>query len=841
MANPLEKLLAPLSENERQFEKNWPGKAGLSMEDVARRLDKYGGKGKMRIPHRQGMDAQEWRRTIIETAREAQHHIVREKVRRSRQMGPPARRVEEGEIVEGPQENPPIPWGGRTQAREHPDASSDRHSQQQVAVERAGVLSGGSRRRAHPPDRSHSNESMVELQSASDAEMASMSDVATGDAHEPVDLTATTDEEGGVAPSPHYRQGEDDFPDETDANNKFAMSLGFKNQKAWSQAWAAQFGETNTEEMHRMIRGGIVNRDNRKDRGDDMMARTYGYKNYKDMFKSVPHFRPDLTGVQWNTHIAQMRKHFQTELENKSRKGFLGGWTISEAARAMGAKGHKHFLTTARADKVLHDWGKKHQQLRKHFKETSNMPNLDVVAQVFGFQNWEGMRHRFEMTGKDPSRELKKLGEKYKVKQDAPTSTPDERTLKAHPSLHKVFGHPSARGPSPEVVGATPFQFHTVSAVVQSEHANRPAASSADPNAIQAALAANGQPTQHGRQPVVTPIRVSGPGPRRNPARAARSGTLSYEAPRTPTEMMHLGDPRRQQKTPTKQAVQKKIREETAKINHMDTPQLKAFMTKLGIDIDSDDDVDELRYNAIQGMAVAVRRAAGVPAAQAMTQPIAQPFQPRGMPTRGARGARSVRTTGAGKKRRRRDISPFNDATRKQRHAPRRRPASPRFGDDDEKMQIIQDPPTPGEIKPKAQRRLAEALGRAPRRILSAPSRVARGRRDLHARLKYGREGVVRTVQRNIVSPFRMNYKARGGHGWTPTPRLSVNQIDAGRFLLRARRGVTKGVRHQVMHLLNRVRGKLKINGRIHSKLQAREVIIDLLAQNTTVDVEIHV
>jgi len=124
-----------------------------------------------------------------------------------------------------------------------------------------------------------------------------------------------------------------------------------------------------------------------------------------------------------------------------------------------------------------------------------------------------------------------------------------------------------------------------------------------------------------------------------------------------------------------------------------------------------------------------------------------------------------------------------------------------------------------------------------------APARVAGplvAARLMHRPGRYGKHGVTRQkAPRNIVSPFRMNYTSKGGHGWNPTPKLSINQIDSGRFLIRARRGVTKGIRHQVMHLLQRVRGKVKINGRLHTKKQAREVIIDLLAQNITVDVEI--
>jgi len=141
----------------------------------------------------------------------------------------------------------------------------------------------------------------------------------------------------------------------------------------------------------------------------------------------------------------------------------------------------------------------------------------------------------------------------------------------------------------------------------------------------------------------------------------------------------------------------------------------------------------------------------------------------------------------------------------------------------------------------RARGRILQALAQP--HIPVAPARVAGplvAARLMHRPGRYGKHGVTyQKAPRNIVSPFRMNYTSKGGHGWNPTPKLSINQIDSGRFLIRARRGVTKGIRHQVMHLLQRVRGKVKINGRLHTKKQAREVIIDLLAQNITVDVEI--
>ena len=855
-----------LTPDELRYEKQWPQKPGLSMEDVVRRLDKYGAKGKLRIPTKGRHNAQEWREAIVKTARIAQQYIVKEKVRRH-QMPPPTA----PDAPPGGPEQPPRPWGDRTQARPHPaDAQADdRHSRHQVGVERAGIL-GGSRRRRKPPDDSHSNARMASLESASDTEMTGASPaIHRGDQHENlVDLTLTSDEGGSVAPSPHYRQGEDDFPDETDANNKYAISLGFRNQKAWNEAWAAQYGEANTEEMHRMIRSGAIDRSNKVDRGDDMMARTYGYKDYKDMFKSVPSFQPDMTGVQWNTHIAQMRKYFQREIEHKSPKSFLGGWTIAEAAKAMGASSHAQFVQHERANAMLQDWGKKHKALRKHWKDTSGTPDLNFVAKQFGFKDFSTMNQKFKATGKSPNVQLKKIFAQYRVKTDAPAKTPDERHLKADPRNWRKFGHPSQRGPSPEAVVDAPFAlhrfgFHSANAVAQNRDDAKeqpPPYSSSDVAAIQGALDSSGQPTHHGRQPVVTPLRLSSVGSRRNPRRAAREQTLTYERSRTPTELMPLGDPRRQQKTPTKESIQKKIRAESVKVDRWDIQQLKQFMDENTITYNMQGSVDQLRQSAKAGIATMVRKAAGIPAAvRTFQQPgsMRTGHSPR-MPARKRRRgsvddplARASRRNAPGRGAHKRSKSASreraNSASLSRRHGPISRHSRSRtpfsLDQEDEKMAVVNDPPTPGVGGTPERRRLLTRHLTSVVPYLAPPKvhRRAAPRTLFHPRLRYLKSVGVTAVAppRNIVSPFRMNYKSRGGYGWTPTPRLSVNQIDAGRYLLRSRRGVTKGIRHQVMHLLNRVRGKIKVNGRLHSKRQAREVIIDLLAQNITVDVEL--
>ena len=168
-----DKDIALLTESQREYEKTWPQKPGLSMEDVGRRLGRYGSKDKMRIPTRgREQSAQSWREQIVNTAREAQFHIVREKAKDIERMGPPQpaqpsreqpRRGPPAGAPPPPVENPPRPWGGRSQA-------VDRHSTNQVRQSSGGLLNPGGGKRRRSPDETHSNEEMAELQSASESE-----------------------------------------------------------------------------------------------------------------------------------------------------------------------------------------------------------------------------------------------------------------------------------------------------------------------------------------------------------------------------------------------------------------------------------------------------------------------------------------------------------------------------------------------------------------------------------------------------------------------------------------------------------------------------------------------
>ena len=871
-----------LTPEEREFEKKWPGTPGLTMEKVVQRLDRYKGKGKIVIPTKRDHSAQEWREEIVNTARIAQQHIVKEKVKR-RIMPPPNRPApppaipEEGEV----QSQPPRPWGNRTHAH-------DRHSATQVMQDIGGLLNPGGGRRRKPPDRSHSNQRMAELQSASESEAGNESPLLHagimygGDPHartEQIDLTQSTDDEGGApagmaGPAEHYRQGKDDYPQPSEQHDKYAQSLGFKNTIEWSQAWAAVHGEENTEEMHRMVKSAPVTRTRAADKGDDMMARTYGYKNYGDMMARIPHMKPEMTGVTWNSRIHQMRKHFRTEIEKKSPKGYLGGWTIEEAAKAMGAKGAKHFHTNPEADKILKEWGKKHKRLRGHHKDTGGTMDADYVSQIMGFNDWNAMRTRMLAKGQNPNDEIKKIQQTYLVTKDAPKRKPDERTLQPLRSVYKEFSHPAYQrklpSRSPEL---EPFRLgHSVARVVQNhdDAKEEPAgAASASSDDVRDTLEANGQRVRVNPAAPVTPVRTSHVGARRQPARAATAATTTYQS-RTPEVLMPLDDPRRGTATPPAQRLQTEAKRILAEIAKMNTKEVKHYMRSKNIPFARNLSVDRLREQASRETAEQMKRAKLFQQPDRYASPRgSRSFQSQwgNMPTGDTPDLRP-------RKRRR---SPLRNSRHRRSHSVgrpgygRRRRPSP-SPDRYELMSVMSDPDVWGdpsgsepeekqaEVDPRTRRRrggpitpagtpiaAVRARGRQLHAIaqphIQAPARVAGPRvasRLLHRPGRYHRHGVTRPkAPRNIVSPFRMNYESRGGHGWNPTPKLSVNQIDSGRFLIRARRGVTKGIRHQVMHLLQRVRGKVKINGRLHTKKQAREVIIDLLAQNITVDVEI--
>ena len=162
------------------------------------------------------------------------------------------------------------------------------------------------------------------------------------------------------------------------------------------------------------------------------------------------------------------------------------------------------------------------------------------------------------------------------------------------------------------------------------------------------------------------------------------------------------------------------------------------------------------------------------------------------------------------------------------RPARRRRSPSPPHVPDQKEEEPDPDPPrqAPARVYPPISR---AARARVVRGVVSA-------KRYPHA-LSVGHLGIHR-APKHYDSPYGPGGVGRGGYGWTVTPKLSVNQIGAGHFLIRSRQGITKGIRSHVLHLLQRVRGRyLKVNGRRHTKKQAIDVILGMLRQNQTVDV----
>jgi hypothetical protein len=103
-------------------------------------------------------------------------------------------------------------------------------------------------------------------------------------------------------------------------------------------------------------------------------------------------------------------------------------------------------------------------------------------------------------------------------------------------------------------------------------------------------------------------------------------------------------------------------------------------------------------------------------------------------------------------------------------------------------------------------------------------------------RLARMREGVKR-IQPIHRSQWTHSKQFRGSYGFDQTPRLSLNHIGPGQYILRARRGVSRGVRQQVLHYLSRAGAHIYVNGRKHNKKQAYTVIMDLLKQNHSVEV----
>ncbi len=106
------------------------------------------------------------------------------------------------------------------------------------------------------------------------------------------------------------------------------------------------------------------------------------------------------------------------------------------------------------------------------------------------------------------------------------------------------------------------------------------------------------------------------------------------------------------------------------------------------------------------------------------------------------------------------------------------------------------------------------------------------------ARLESSRNAV-RSIPPVQMSRWTHGKSFRGASGRNPTPVLSVQHLGPKKYVFRARRGVTRGIREQIRHYLSRVQRYVWINGRKHSKKQAYTAVMDLLEGNTSVEVQV--
>ena len=134
------------------------------------------------------------------------------------------------------------------------------------------------------------------------------------------------------------------------------------------------------------------------------------------------------------------------------------------------------------------------------------------------------------------------------------------------------------------------------------------------------------------------------------------------------------------------------------------------------------------------------------------------------------------------------------------------------------------------------------SVGRPARRALNRP-RVSHLRFAYHEhrnrqRLEAARQAL-KNVNLNEHGRWTHGKQFRGSHGRNPTPRLSVQHLGPQKYIFRAYRGVSRGVREQVRHYLSRIRKYVYLNGIRHNKKQAFTAMIDLLRTNKGVEVQI--
>ena len=124
-----------------------------------------------------------------------------------------------------------------------------------------------------------------------------------------------------------------------------------------------------------------------------------------------------------------------------------------------------------------------------------------------------------------------------------------------------------------------------------------------------------------------------------------------------------------------------------------------------------------------------------------------------------------------------------------------------------------------------------------PRAVVPHPH-ISRMANIARLRLESAR-AAVHNLRPGELSRWTHGKSFRGSHGRNPTPKLSVNHLGPNKFIFRAHRGVTRGIRQQIRHYLSRVKRYVYINGTRHTKKQAYNAVLELLEGNRGVEVEL--
>ena len=146
----------------------------------------------------------------------------------------------------------------------------------------------------------------------------------------------------------------------------------------------------------------------------------------------------------------------------------------------------------------------------------------------------------------------------------------------------------------------------------------------------------------------------------------------------------------------------------------------------------------------------------------------------------------------------------------------------------------LSDDDEPASVGIPRQFQARQALNR-PRAI---PLRYAYHEHRNRRRLEAARQAL-KNVNLNEHGRWTHGTQFRGSHGRNPTPRLSVQHLGPKKYIFRAYRGVSNGVREQIRHYLSKISKYVYLNGIRHNKKQAFTAMIDLLRTNKGVEVQI--